>query len=231
VEGLHPVASEEEVPVDVKVARVVLADLGAESLHDLGSVEVLADPVELIVAETIAAALLCDVVRVAASLLIRTDHGVVAVDGGRNTRPDALAVVAALNQAQATRQGVVHSLALLRVKDSRGTTLATSHGAVLGVLGQTVGKTVTDENGLEVDVALLVRKNLRSEDGDVVASVGFTRDVERLGSVLGELLEEESQEGVDVLASSDGVGDGAATVRVADVDGLIKEDDRGVGVP
>lgn len=207
MEGLHPVASEEEVSVDVKVARVVLADLGTESLHDLRSVEVLADPVELIVAEAVAAALLCDVVRVAASLLVRTDHGVVAVDGGRNTRPDALTVVAALDQAQATRQSIVHGLALLRVKDSRRTTFATSHGAVLGVLGEAIGKTVTNENGLKVDVALLVRENLRGEDGDVVASVGFTRDVERLSSVLGELLEEEGQEGVYVLAGSDSVGD------------------------
>jgi len=85
VEGLHPVTGEEEVSVNVEVARVVLADLGTESLHDLRSVEVLADPVELIVAQAVAAALLGDVVRVAASLLVRTDHGVVAVDGGRNT--------------------------------------------------------------------------------------------------------------------------------------------------
>ena len=207
MEGLHPVASEEEVSVDVKVARVVLANLSTESLHNLRSVEVFADPVELIVAEAVAAALLCDVVRVAASLLVRTDHGVIAVDGGRYTRPDALTVIAALNQAQATGQSVVHGLALLRVKDSWRTTLATSHGAVLGVLGQTIGKTVTNENGLKVDVALLVRENLRGKDGDVVASVGFTRNVERLGCVLGELLEEEGQEGVDILAGSDSVGD------------------------
>jgi hypothetical protein len=212
VERLHPITGEEEVSVDVKVARVVLADLGAESLHDLGSVEVLADPVKLIVAKTVAAALLGDVVRVAASLLVRTNHGVVAVDGGRNTRPDAFAVVTALNQAQAAGQGIVHSLALLRVKDSRRTTLTASHGTVLGVLGQTIGKTVTNEDGLKVDVALLVREDLGGEDWDVVASVRLARDVERLSGVLGELLEEESQESVDVLAGSNSVGDRAATV-------------------
>lgn len=76
-----------------------------------------------------------------------------------------------------------------------------------------------------------MRKDLGGEDGNVVTSVGLARDVERLASVLGELLEEEGQQSVDVLAGSDSVGDRAATVRIADVDGLVKEDDRGVGVP
>ena len=99
------------------------------------------------------------------------------------------------------------------------------------VLSKTVGQTVTDEDGLEVDVALLVRKNLRSEDGNVVASVALAGDVEVLLGVLGELLEEEGEEGVDVLASSDGVADSVAGVRVADVHRLVEEDDAGVGVP
>lgn len=212
MEGLHPITGEEEVSVDVKVAGVVLADLGAESLHDLGSVEVLADPVKLIVAKTVAAALLGNVVRVAASLLVRTNHGIVTVDGGGNTRPDALAVVTALNQAQATGQGVVHSLALLGIKDSRRATLAASHGTVLRVLSQTIGETVTNKDGLKVDVALLVREDLGGKDWDVVTGVRLAGDVERLSGVLGELLEEEGQESVDVLAGSNSVGDRAATV-------------------
>ena len=231
MEGLHPVTGEEEVSVNVKVAGIVLADLSAESLHDLGLVEVLANPVELVVAEAVTTALLGDVVRVATGLLVRTDHGVVTVDGGRDTRPNALAVVAALDQAQATGQGIVHGLALLSVENGGRATLATSHRTVLRVLGKAIGKTVADENGLKVNVTLLVRKDLGGEDGNVVTSVGLARDVERLASVLGELLEEEGQQSVDVLAGSDSVGDRAATVRIADVDGLVKEDDRGVGVP
>jgi hypothetical protein len=56
-------------------------------------------------------------------------------------------------------------------------------------------------------------------------------DVEVLLGVLGELLEEECQQGVDVLAGGCGVADRASAVRVANVDGLIEEDDGGVGVP
>lgn len=64
-----------------------------------------------------------------------------------------------------------------------------------------------------------------------MASVGFTSNVEVLLGILGELLEEEGEQGVNVLAGGDRVADGTATVRVADVDRLVKEDDRGVGVP
>lgn len=231
VEWLHPVTSEEEVSVNVKVAAVVLADLGTESLHDLVLVEVLADPLELVVAKTAALAVLGDIVDVSASLLVRTDHGIVAVDGCRDARPDTLAVVAVLDQAQATRKGVVHGLALALVKDSGGSTLTTSHGAVVFVLGQAIGETVADQDRLEVDVALLVGENLGSENGNVVSSVRFASNVEVLVSILRELLEEESHQGVDVLASCYSVANRAATVGVTDVDGLVKEDDGGVGVP
>lgn len=69
------------------------------------------------------------------------------------------------------------------------------------------------------------------EDGDVVACVGFACDVEVLVSVFGKLFEEEGEESVNVFAGGDGVGDGGAAVGEADVDGLIEEDDAGVGVP
>jgi hypothetical protein len=231
VEGLHPVTLEQEVAVDVHVARSVVADLSAESLHDVGTVEVLLDPLELVVAEVAAGALGADVVGVHASALVGTDHSVVAVDGGGNARPNALAVVARLDELLAARKRVVHSLALLLIKDSGPATITASHGTVVLVLSKTIGETVTDQNGLQVDVALLVRQDLRGENGDVVASVTLAGDVEVLLGVLGELLEEESEESVDVLAGSDGVADSVAGVRVADVDGLIKEDNAGVSVP
>jgi hypothetical protein len=64
-----------------------------------------------------------------------------------------------------------------------------------------------------------------------VASVGLASNVEVLLAVLRELLEEQCQESVDVLASSNSVADRGATVGVADVDGLVKEDNRGIVVP
>jgi hypothetical protein len=55
--------------------------------------------------------------------------------------------------------------------------------------------------------------------------------VEVLLGVLGELLEEEGEKGVDILASRPGVADGLAAVGVADIDGLVEEDDGSVTVP
>ncbi|KAI7408396.1 Carboxypeptidase Y [Hortaea werneckii] len=67
VERLHPVALEEEVTVDVEVAAVVAVDLGTECLHHLWLVEVLLDPVQLVIAEAVAATLLADIVWVHAA--------------------------------------------------------------------------------------------------------------------------------------------------------------------
>lgn len=231
VEGLHPVTLEEEVAVDVHVAGGVGADLGAEGLHNVVAVEVLLDPLELIVAEVAAGALGADVVGVLAGALVGTDHGVVTVDASGHARPDALAVVARLNELLAAGKGVVHSLALLLVKNSGPAAITASHGAVVLVLSKTVGEPVANKDRLQVDVALLVRQNLRGEDGDVVTSVALARDVEVLLGVLRELLEEEGEESVDVLASRDGVADSVAGVRVADVHGLVEEDDAGIRVP
>ena len=61
---------------------------------------------------------------------------------------------------------------------------------------------------LEVDVAFLVRQDLSSKDGDVVASVRLASNVEVLLCVLRELLEEEREQSVNILASSNGVADG-----------------------
>jgi hypothetical protein len=131
----------------------------------------------------------------------------------------------------AAGQGVVHGLAGALIQNSGVTTLAAGHRAVVTVLSETVGETVTNENRLEVDVALLVGENLRSHDRDIVASVGLASNVEVLCSVLRELLEEQCQESIDVLASSNSVTDRAATVGVADIDGLVQEDHRGIVVP
>lgn len=105
------------------------------------------------------------------SLLVRTDEGVVTVDRCWYTGPYTLAVVAVLDKTLAAGKGIVHSLALALIKDSWITTLTTSHRSVVLVLGQSIGETVSNKNGLEVDVALLVCKNLGGENWDIVTSV------------------------------------------------------------
>jgi hypothetical protein len=76
-----------------------------------------------------------------------------------------------------------------------------------------------------------VGENLGSEDWDVVAGIRLARNVEILGGILGELLEEEGEQGIDILAGGDGVADGASTVGIAYVDWLVKEDNGSVGIP
>ena len=171
VERLHPVTLEKEVTVDVEVARLVVGDLSADGLHDLLLVKVALYPVKLIVAKRVAATRLANIVDVLASALVRTNHSVVAVDGCRHARPDRLGVVAVLNEAGATRVGVVHRLALRLIKNGGPATLTAGHGTVVLVLSKAICQTVTDEDGLEVDVAVLVGQNLRGKDGDVVSGV------------------------------------------------------------
>lgn len=59
-----------------------------------------------------------------------------------------------------------------------------------------------------------------------MTSVRLSSNVEVLCGVFWELLEEQSQESVNVLSSSDGVADASTGVAVADINGLIEEDDR-----
>ena len=81
MEGLHPVASKQEVSIDVKVATVVALNLDPECFPDLRLIEPLADVSELGVAEVAAVfALSSDVVDVLPRTLIRTHHSIVAVD-------------------------------------------------------------------------------------------------------------------------------------------------------
>jgi hypothetical protein len=55
--------------------------------------------------------------------------------------------------------------------------------------------------------------------------------VEVLLGIFWELLEEEGKEGIDILACSNGVANSGATVRIADIDGLVEEDDGSVRIP
>lgn len=229
---LHPVTGEQEVAVDVEVATIVLRNFNAELLHDGLLVEVVADPTESRVAKVAAIlALAANIVDVLTSLLVWPNKRIVAVDTSWDARPDALGVVAVLDQLLAARKGVLHRLALAFVKNSWPSTVTTGHWLVVLVLCKTVSQTVTDQDRLEIDIALLVRQDLGGEDWNVVSSVGLSSNVEVLLSILGELLEEECHKRINILSSCDSVANSAARVRVSNVDWLIEEDDRGVCVP
>lgn len=88
-----------------------------------------------------------------------------------------------------------------------------------------VSQAVANQNGFEIDVAVLVRQYFGGENGNVMTSVAFASDVEVLLGVLRELLEEQRQQRIDILTGSGSVADGAATIRVANVDRLVEEDD------
>ena len=74
-------------------------------------------------------------------------------------------------------------------------------------------------------------EDLGNEHWNVVTSIGLSGNVEVLCCILGELLEEQGQESIDIFTSSDGIAHGFPAVRVADIDWLIEEDDGSVGVP
>ena len=232
VERLHPVTLEEEVAVDIKVAAVIALNLDTESIHDILLVQVVAYPPKTGVAEVATIlALSADVIDILASALIGANELVVTVDGGRNARPDTAALVAVTDERLATRESIVHAAALALAENGRVATLATGHGAVVLILGKRISQAVADHNRLEVDVAVLVGQNLGSKDGDIVASIRLASNVEILLSILGELVEEEGKESVDILAGSNSVANSIARVRVSDVDRLVKENNASVVVP
>lgn len=55
--------------------------------------------------------------------------------------------------------------------------------------------------------------------------------MEVLLRVLRELLEEEGKKGIYILSCGNSVADRATAVGVADVDRLVEEDDRCIGIP
>jgi hypothetical protein len=229
---LEPISVKEEVTVDVEVARVITIDLSADGIAHALLAKVFADPAHARVAQVACVlALAANIINILAGALVRADHGVVTVDRGGDANPGALAVVARLDHALATVQGVVHGLTGALVNNSGVASVTASHRAVVLVLSKAISETVTDQDRLEVDVALFVGEDLRSHDGDVVTSVGLASNMEVLLGVLRELLEEQCEESVDVLGSSNGVADRGATIGVANVDGLVKEDNRSIVVP
>ena len=111
------------------------------------------------------------------------------------------------------------------------TAIAASHWSVGRVLVESVSKTVADEDGFEVDVRLLVTKDLRCKHWDIVARIRFSCDMELLRCILRVLFKEEGEESVNVLSGSNCVADAATAVGIANIDRLVEENDRSVGVP
>lgn len=153
---LHPITLEQEVAVNVKVAAVVLVNLGAESLHDFGLVQPLRNVLEFVIAKAAALAVTANIVRVAAAALVRTNHGIIAVDTGGYAGPGTLGIIARFDQRLAAGEGVVQGLAGALVQDSRVATITASHWAVVLVLSVAIGQSVSNQNALEINVAILV---------------------------------------------------------------------------
>ena len=228
----HPVTVEHEVAVNVKVARLIAVNFSTHCLAGLSLVQIFTDVAHALVTQVARVLTLAtDIIGIQSSALVRANEGVVAINRRGNTKPRTFCVVARLDHRLATRQRVVHGLAGRLIQDSRVTTFATGHGAIVLVLSQWIGNTVADQDGLEVDVTLLVRQNLGGKNRNVMSSVRLSRDMEVLLRILRELLEEEGEQSINVLASSDRVTDGGATVGVSDIDRLVEENNRGVRVP
>ena len=171
VERLHPVPSEKEVPIHVKVAPIIAVNLHSKSLHDLWLVQIIVDPPKLGVAQTSILARFTHIVWILTGSLIRTEDGVIAVDGCRNTRPNAPAIVAALDKRLAARQSIVHGLASALVDNGWPAAIPTCHGSVMFVLGKAVGETVTNHDGFQINIGLLMPLYLTCKHGYIVTSV------------------------------------------------------------
>ena len=91
--------------------------------------------------------------------MVGTNESIVAVDTRGDTRPDTFAIVTVLDQTLAAGKCVIHRLAFAFVKNSRVSTLATSHRSVVLILSVSISETIPDQDRLQVDVALLVREN------------------------------------------------------------------------
>lgn len=154
MDRLNVIAVLVELVVDVAVAVLEAADLDAESLLDFVLVKVLLDIIHALVAETVVTlALLADIVGAKAGAVVRAGEGAAAL-AGRSASIGVTAVVAALDGLLAVGDGVPHGAAGALADLGWVATLATGHANVLGVLVQSVGQTIANQDTLEVDVGV-----------------------------------------------------------------------------
>ncbi len=135
MEWLHPIAGKQKVPIHVEIAAVVPIGFRSQCFQHMRLVQILGDPIQLLVAETTTvSALNPDIIWVLAGLLVGANDGVVAVDAGGNAGPHASRAVAAFDEGFAAGQRIVHGLAFTFAEDGRPAAVAAGHGAVVVVL-------------------------------------------------------------------------------------------------
>jgi hypothetical protein len=157
MERQHPVAGEQEISVNIEVAAVIFADFGTKLRHDSLLIQILADPAKSGIAQVARVLTFsAHIIDIVPGLLIRTNQCIIAVDAGRDARPNALRVVAVLNELLAAWQGVIHGLAFALIKYAGPCAVTASLRPVVCVLRVTIGETVTNQNRLYVDIPLLV---------------------------------------------------------------------------
>ena len=144
MEWLHPVTIEKKVAIDVKIAAFVTVNFSAECFENFRLVEPVIDIAEAFVTEIAVFTGDTDIIWILTGPLIGADNGIVAVDTGRDTCPDGLAIVAGLDQGLAAREGIFHGLTVRFVNDSRVAALTTSHRFIVLILGQAVGETIAN---------------------------------------------------------------------------------------
>lgn len=171
VEWKHPIAIHEETSVDVEVARLIRGCLSTNGAHDRFLVEILLYPVKLIVAETVSTAILADIVDVLPGSLVWTNHDVVTVDRCWYTDPAGAAVVTRFDQTGAAWVGAIHRLTFALSENRWITSFTTTHWAIVVILGETISQTVSNQQRLQIDVAVLVTENLGSKLWNVVTSI------------------------------------------------------------
>lgn len=139
MERLHPITRAQEVAVDIEIAAIVAIGFCTQRFDDVRLVQVLCDPVELLVAQTSpVSALDTNVIRVLARALVRAYDGVVAIDRSSHAGKDIARDIAAFNEISASRDGVVHRTAFAFVEHGGPAAFAAGHGAVIIVLRQRV---------------------------------------------------------------------------------------------
>lgn len=193
VKGLHPVSIEQEITIDVEITAVVARNLCAKGFENLRLIQVFGDPIELCIAKTVPFAGLTNIIWILTGALIRSQNSVVAVYGCGHAGPDTTTVVTALDERLTARKGIVHGLASTLIHDSWPAAVTTSHGPVGRVLRQAICKAIAYHDRLQVDVCLLVLLDLGGEDWNIMTSVRFASNMEVLGRVFREGLEEERE--------------------------------------
>lgn len=209
----HPVAIQQEVSVYVEVTRRESIDFGSHCLLDMVSVEVLGNEPELRVTEILGVlAFFTNVIHILSRPLIWAHHDVVAINRRRDTRPDAFALITAFDERLAPGKCIVHPATSALIKDGRPTAVPTSHGPIECILSHPIGETVPDQNRFKVDIQILVTEDFRREHRDVVACVRLSGNMKILVSVLRKLLEEQSEQRINIFACCNGIADGSSAV-------------------